>query len=101
MTYDYDPSSHKVREVYSSTGLEIIYDNGVVIQDGLGRPSSIEQKVKLGDPTDPLVTTESYLTTIQYFDKENRIVTTNPRGNDPNDHGDEILPGHKIDGLIA
>jgi YD repeat-containing protein len=85
--YDYDKSGNVVRETHkskSTTTTVITYDDGVTIADGLSRPTTISQLVYLGDPTNqaPSVT---YTTSYFYDDSHNRVIITDPRGNDPND----------------
>ena len=67
--------------------------------DALNRPTEMDQYVVLGDPTivgspavvadagqTKITTTQAvYVTTYYYDDVDNRVTTTDPRGNDPSD----------------
>jgi RHS repeat-associated protein len=95
VVYDYDRSGNVVQETHTSKGAggkdvmtyQVIIDGGKGTQvlDGLSRPTGRKQLVFLGDPTDPATQTLTYLTTYFYDDPRNRVVITNPRGNDPTD----------------
>jgi len=80
--YTYDKSGNVVKAEHrtgSQFTYEVTYDNGVEIQDGLGRPTKVNQKV-FGDPTDSNTSPVVYTTTTLYDDTQNRIVITDPRG---------------------
>src|SRR5262249_51651049 len=92
IAYEYDRSGNVVKETHTSQGTtttiiasdQHVNQSGGQMIDGLGRPRFKEQLVYLGDPkgaAPSVVYTTSYL----YDDHANRVVTTEPRGNDPND----------------
>ena len=80
--YTYDLSGNVVKEQHRSGSqltYEVTYDDGVQIQDGLGRPTIVQQKVFLGDPTVLTTPEVVYTTTVEYHDDQNRTVITDPR----------------------
>ena len=84
--YGYDKNGNVIAETYISNGVTtyILLHPETKI-DALNRSTETDELVYLGDPTAgaPQVT---YTTTTTYDDAHNRIITVDPRGNDPNDH---------------
>ena len=91
--YQYDANGNVIKETHTSPespgGADVVtyvvaYPENKI--DGLNRPTEMDQTVFLGDPMAGTTAQVTYVTTTIYDDPHNRIVTINPRGNDPTDH---------------
>jgi YD repeat-containing protein len=83
--YRYDANSNIVQTIRKSNDVVthiVTIDDGKTIADGLNRPTTVQELVYLGDPSNPNTPTPTvtYTTSYLYDDKNNRLVVTNPRG---------------------